>query len=269
MADLAEIIARVRTELGDLAEDFVVPARGGQAVIELGTRNVIPESLTVTITEPGVAGALADPSRLLLKQRTGILTLLDVPTELAQVSIIGEHYPIYSDAEISRFVNDAAIQHMHEREITTRYRDDRGHIKYQRDPLTIATLPDFEIVPLAILATIEALWSMSTDAASDIDVVTAEGTHIPRGQRYDQIMRHITELTSRYKLLCQQYNIGIYRVAVGTMRRVSYMTGRLVPVFRPREYDDWDMPTRELPPIDSPNEDESGIPSPVWGGWGW
>ena len=43
------------------------------------------------------------------------------------------------------------------------------------------------------------------------------------------------------------------------MRRVSQTTGRLVPLFKNREYDDHRWPSRKLPEIVSRNLDNSGI----------
>lgn len=268
MADMPTLIARTRTELGDLAEDFVVPAMGGAPVIELGVRNIIPASVQIVVTDPGFPGAVVAADRYVLRERTGLITLLDIPTADAVVTVTGQHNPIWSDAELGRFTTDAVNQHVHNRETQTRYKDEHGHIRYERHQATLADLPDVEIVPVACLAAIEALWAAATDAATDIDVVTSEGTHIARGQRYDQIITHIGRLTSRYKEVCAQLGVGLYRLEIGVLRRVSLTTGRLIPVFTPREYDEWDLPRRRLPPIDSPNEDESGIPSPVYGAWG-
>ena len=55
---------------------------------------------------------------------------------------------------------------------------------------------------------------------------------------------------------------------MSTLRRVSRLNNRLVPVFEDREYDDYQLPIRLLPPIDARNEDESGIPSPLWSAYG-
>jgi hypothetical protein len=269
MADMSALIARTRTELGDLAEDFVVPAMGGRPIIELGVRNIIPANVQVIVVEPGLPGTVVAEDRFMVTERTGILTLLDIPTEGAVVTVTGQHYPVWSETELTRFCTDAVSQHVHNRETVERYKDEHGHIRYERTDTVLADLPDVEVVPVSCLAAIEALWAAATDAATDIDVVTSEGTHIARGQRYDQIVEHIARLTGRYKEICSQLGVGLYRIEMRTLRRVSLTTGRLVPVFTPREYDEWDKPRRRLPPIDSPDEDESGIPSPIYGAWGY
>lgn len=90
---------------------------------------------------------------------------------------------------------------------------------------------------------------------------------MPRSQRYHQVMAHIAALQQRYQTLSQQMNVGLYRIEMANLRRVSRTTGRLVPLYTEREYDDHTLPTRILPPIDNANEDRSGIPSPVFGSW--
>ncbi|TKK84701.1 hypothetical protein FDA94_29240 [Herbidospora galbida] len=265
MATSADIIARVRTELGDLAEDFVVPIFGSRPVLELGVRNVSTVGLTVVKQIPGQPSVVIDPSRYTLLARTGIITLLDPLPDNATVITTGSHYPLFSDGELAQFVADAERQHCHERELKVRGRNENGFITYTRTPMTLANLPDIEIVPLTILATINALYSAATDAATDMDIITAEGTHLRRGQRYEQMMMHVVQLQARYKEICTQYNIGAYRMETSQLRRISKTTGRYVPLFIGREYDEGgpnSLPTRLLPPVDSPHEDTSGVPSP-------
>jgi hypothetical protein len=122
---------------------------------------------------------------------------------------------------------------------------------------------------IVMLACTEAMWALATDAATDINVQTADGTSVDRGQRFAQIQKQIELLTDRYKMLCEKMGVGLYAIEVTNLRRVSRTTGRLVPIFREREYDDYSLPKRVLPPIGPghQNDDESGIPSQTWGGY--
>jgi hypothetical protein len=124
---------------------------------------------------------------------------------------------------------------------------------------------------VVMLAAIEAMWALSTDAATDINVQTSDGTSVDRGQRFAQIQTQIGMLTDRYKTLCEKMGVGLYSIEVSNLRRVSRTTGRLVPLFREREYDDHSLPQRILPPIGPghQNDDESGVPSSVFGSWGY
>jgi hypothetical protein len=46
-------------------------------------------------------------------------------------------------------------------------------------------------------------------------------------------------------------NIGRYKIEMLTLRRVSKTTGRYVPIYIDREFDDWTIyPVRVFPPID-------------------
>jgi hypothetical protein len=68
---------------------------------------------------------------------------------------------------------------------------------------------------------------------------------------------------------CNQLNVGMYRMETLNLRRTSKTTGRLVPLFKSREFDDHRWPTRLTPPIDHRNDDYSGVPTPLWSpSWG-
>ena len=120
-----------------------------------------------------------------------------------------------------------------------------------------------------MLATIEALWDLSTDASLDVDVHTPDGKSVPRSQRYAQMRNQITVLEERYNDLCAQINVGLHRMETLNLRRTSRQTGRLVPVWESREYDDTTPARRILPPVDNRHADESDIPSSLNAGWGW
>ncbi|UXX94003.1 hypothetical protein N7U49_21590 [Streptomyces sp. AD2-2] len=174
---------------------------------------------------------------------------------------------LFTDADLETYIGDAMQQHAYGRSLVTRYRDAHGFIRYDHEPFTLENLPAVEEPLVAYLTAINCLWTLATDAATDIDISTAEGTFVPRTQRYRQLMQHIGDATSglqgRYNTLAQQLNVGLGRIEMFTLRRVSRTTNRLVPVFQEREYDDSSMPQRLLPPIDGQEyADESGVPSP-------
>lgn len=266
MATEAAIFNRVRNLLGDAGEQFRTSYRGDGSTdtYQLPVQNVSPNDLKVFI----ISGAdLTDltPADYTLDVRNGLLELHDVVAIDDIVVVEGLSYGLFSDEDLGVYVNDALLQHTNGRTTTIRYRNANGFIRYADVPLTLESLPEVEDAMVAILAALEALWALSTDASTDIDVITGEGTHLPRSQRWAQLMRQIEVLDDKYKALSQQLNVGLYRIEVSTLRRVSMQTGRLVPVFKAREYDDSRRPTRLLPPIDADNIDESGIPSPAFG----
>jgi hypothetical protein len=264
MATTQGLIDRVRLELGDtgnpVRDSFL--SDGVQVEYFLSAQNVRGSSLVVNLVGNGVSTPTIS---FTLDEALGLLTLDTTPTEELTVQVSGTTYGMFSDAELAQYVNDAFIQHTEGRHIQTRYRTSDGFIRYNDDPMTVATLPEIEEKLVAMLATIECLWTLSTDTSTDVDIQTAEGTFVPRSQRFIQIRQQIESMTEYYTRLCQQLNVGLFRIEVSTLRRVSKTTGRLVPVFRPREYDDYALPQRILPEIDERGEDESGIPSPAYG----
>jgi len=173
-----------------------------------------------------------------------------------------------SDTELAVYCVDAVNQHCFGARITERLRDFMGHIDYRETHKNLGNLPAIEVPLVVMLATVNVFWTLANDVASEVNVQTAEGTSIDRSGQYNQIMSQIGALTARYQDLCGQLNVGLYRAETLQLRRTSHTTGRLVPVFAPREYDDHKWPLRLLPTIDRRDEDNSGVASPVWDGQG-
>lgn len=187
----------------------------------------------------------------------------------ATLIFAGASWSLFSDYELAQIAMDSTRQHVYGQEIQERYRDARGFIDYREEAKTLQNLPAIEEPLVEMLTTINCFWALANDAASDTNVQTAEGTVIDRATRYRQIMEQIQALTLRYQDYCGQLNVGLYRSETLQLRRTSRTTGRLVPLFKPREYDDHRWPVRQIPPVDHRYDDNSGIPSPLWyGNWG-
>lgn len=183
--------------------------------------------------------------------------------------IAGVAWSLFSDMELAQIAMDSVRQHTFAQEIEERYRDAHGFINYRETSKSLQNLPAIEEPLVEMLTTINCFWALANDAASDTNVQTAEGTVIDRTTRYRQLMEQIGALTARYQDYCGQLNVGLYRSETLQLRRVSRTTGRLVPLFKPREYDDHRWPTRLTPPVDHRHDDNSGVPSPLWyGNWG-
>lgn len=206
---------------------------------------------------------------------TGVYTINDTLGQVqlgaavplnATLVIIGQSWSMFSDNELTSFITDSLNQHCFNRTIKERIRDARGFIDYRTSPMNVTNLPPIEVPLVVMLATINVFWTLANDTATDFNISTAEGTHIDRTSQYQQLMSQIQGMTQRYQDLCGQLNVGIYRAETMQLRRTSYSTGRLVPLFQPQEIDDHTWPTRELPEIDGRNKDNSGIPTPYWAG---
>lgn len=276
MATLAGIIKRIRSEIGDFSAPFVDTFVGGDELssYDLSEVNVSSVSAKVSTADPAGVVELVEDTDYVLNPAEGSILLISAeysPLKHGQTLIVrGTSHGMFSDADLETYVQDAMAQHTYGRSIRTRYRDSLGHIRYDLDPIGLENLPPVEEPLVAYLAVINVLWSLATDASTDIDVNTAEGTFVPRSQRYRQLMEHLGQVQDRYNTLAQQLNVGLSRIEMFQLRRVSRTTNRLIPIFQPREYDDTGKPERLLPQIDGDEyDDESGIPSPLYPGtWG-
>lgn len=183
--------------------------------------------------------------------------------------VSGTAWAMFSDDDLYRIVLDSVRQHTYAQEIEERYRDAHGFIDYRETPKMLQNLPAIEEPLVVMLTVINCLWAMASDASSDSNIQTAEGTVVDRTTRYAHLMDQIQQQTQRYMDYCGQLNVGLYRLETLQLRRTSKTTGRLVPLFKSREFDDHRWPVREIPAIDHRNEDPSGVPTPLWPyGWG-
>lgn len=262
---MSDVIRRVRSYLGDQVEEFRTSrvSDGQFTWYTLPKMNVF--DLTVSVISGSSLTDLIPNIDYTVDSLNGIVMLESPVTSGDSILVQGSAYALMSNEEIEDFVHDAIEQHVYQRTISERYQDSTGRIKYRETEMSVDNLPPVEDILIVLLATIEILWALSTDASTEIDVITAEGTHLPMSQRWRQLRDQINDLSERYQDLCNQLNVGLHRVEIFTLRRRSTRTGRYVPIFTTREYDDNTPPKRQLPPIDSPNQDESGIPSPVRG----
>lgn len=275
MTSTVDLIARVRRELGDTGHPFQdqFVGTGDTSIYDLVETQIENVVINGVIPSPPSVVTLVPGSDYTVDTVGGRLILLGggwspLPTGYTLI-VNGTTSGLYTDDELADYVQDAFTQHTSGRTVQTRFRDIDGFIKYLDEPMDYANLPAVEDYPVSLLATIMVLWAVATDASTDIDISTADGTNIPRSQRYAQVRSQIDAKTAQYQDICNQLNVGLHRIEVAQLRRVSKTTGRLIPVFREREYDDNELPVRILPGIDERNKDESEIPSPWFGGWGY
>ena len=232
MASVESLRSRVRMELNDPPKSFVWGAEAtGTRRYEMPYSPVDGASLAVFVDGVNVSDDVE------VEEHTGVLTFDSAPTAGDAISVSGTYYRYFTDNELSEFVDDAVRQHAHNRT------DEFGRA------ITIANPPVIEGYPVSILATIQALYTLATDASFDIDISTPDGVGIPRSERYRQIMEMIQTRREQYNQLCQALNIGLNRIEVFTFRRISRLTNRYVPVYLPQEVDDRSKPTRAYLPL--------------------
>lgn len=249
---LAAVRERLRYELGDYTETFSVsiPGDGSAADIDLPAE-AIASMVVTTVDGDGNSTTLTAGTDYTADTRRGVINLAEPLGEGVTLTAEGTRAQFFTDAELDMFIESALLKHGHNTTTRTVVRDPvSGFKRYYIDPRTLANLPAVEVHPVAILATIEALWALAADASYDINVVTSEGTSLPRQERYAAIMQMISAQQARYDQLAQQLGVGMNRIEMFTLRRVSRTTGRLVPVYQSREYDEHGPPTRVYPPVD-------------------
>lgn len=270
--ELRDLTRRVRAEIGDPRQQFrsTMPCDGTVAWFNLPKENIDPGDLTVDVIPPGGAGpviALEPEVGYALNSRQGQVLLAAPPAAGSVVLFAGSAYSLFTGRDMADYMRDAVIWHCYGRSIRERYRTPQGFIAYRETPMGLENLPPAEEPLLAMRAVYNLLWVLATDASTDVNVQTAEGTSIDRGQRYRQLISQIQELKERYDKDCALVNGGPYRWETIRLRRVSKSTGRYVPLYKDREYDDFSAPTRLIPPIDARWEDNSGIPSQLYFGY--
>lgn len=232
MATVESLRSRVRSELNDPSKSFVwgVQATGTQRY-EMPYSPVDGPSLAVFVDGVDVSNDVT------VEEHTGVLTFDTAPSLGSEITAQGSFFRYFLDSELDVYVETAFSQHAHARQ------DEFGRV------MTIANLPTVEEYPLTLLATIQALYTLATDASFDIDISTPDGVGIPRSERYRQIMEMIAERKMQYEQLCHALNIGPFRIEVFTFRRISRMTNRYIPVYKPMEIDDRSKPERLYLPM--------------------
>lgn len=230
MATLADLVSKVRTELNDQPRQFT-KSLTGDGVTKDFTLGIKPlNALTLYITVNGTVQL--NPANYTVEASVGVLHFVTAPANNAVIKVTGSVYRYFGDAELEYFVNTSLTQHFHNRT------DAFGR------QMTLALLPEVESYPVAILSTVEALYALATDASFDIDIHAPDGVTIPRTQRYSQLMGLIAQRMEQYKNICSALNIGLWRIEVGVLRRVSRTTNKLVPIYMPQEVDDARRPER-------------------------
>lgn len=237
MATISSLVDRVRLELGDVGKSFVTK------FVADGTTNrfklhYAPLDATTVIV---YAGTTDITSTSYVEESTGVLVTANVLADMTEVTVSGSYYRYFTGAELTTIVNDALTQHS------------AGHVDSLGRKEGISTLPFIEEYPVAIYATTIALYTLATDAAFDIDIQAPDGVTIPRAERFRQLMEMVQTRQTQYRELCTHLGVGMYKIDIFSLRRVSKATGRYVPMYKPQEVDDRSYPQR------------SDVPAPTYG----
>lgn len=232
MATVQTIADRVRVELGDLPKSFVTQfmADGTTNRFRLHYSPLDANGILVFKNNVDIS------STAHVEESTGVMILDDVPDDGDELLVTGNYYRYFTQAEVVAFVTDAFKQHSAKSKTST------------GSTYTITNLPPIEEYPVAVYAVSLALYTLATDSAFDIDIQAPDGVSIPRAQRYRQLTEMVQMRQEQYRELCKHLDIGMYKIDVFVLNRISKATGRLIPVYTPQEVDDRSYPDRvDLP----------------------
>ena len=233
MTTVASLSSRLRAELGDTSRSFVDTFTGDGVTVryQLNQAPVQGSTLIIKVNTVDVS------STTTIEEGIGVLTLASAPASGAVVTVSGTAYRYFTDSEISYYVTTAFSEHA------------RTSTDSNGSQVNMGTLPFVEEYPVVILASTLALYTLATDASFDIDIISPDGVSIPRSERYRQLSEIIQQRKEQYRELCMLLNIGLHRIETFTLRRISRLTNRYVPVYRPQEVDDGSLPQRVSLPL--------------------
>jgi hypothetical protein len=259
MCTSAEIAAAARMKLRDFPQFFEVPYTAAPIyTLRCPHPNVDPSS--IQMWQPD--GTLVDNTgnaAFTIDGRNGIIKFKD-PTQFPNgVGVTGYFYEWFMPDDLIYAAGVVSHQHMYDRDVA----DDGS---------------DFAAVECDVIATgavMQALWSLMAELAVDIDVSTPEGMNIPASQRFRQMWELAGLYTQTYRTEAAMLGVGLDRFEQFTLRRIAYLTNRLVPLLREREVDNPNPPQRVLPPIPDGLQNGDGdlvyMPEPPgglgYGGW--
>lgn len=235
MTTVDTVVTTARNYLRDFPKFFQVSFPVVGRTFEVGHQNVDRSSLWVayTSTAASTAASVVASSGYSLDERNGVIRLNNPPPQGSVVLMEGYYYEWLLPSDL-RFYAQIAIE---------------KHLPALDVPLE--ALSDVAVNAVAIATICESLWALMTEFARDIDVMTSESIHIPASQRFRMVQALLGQWEVEYQRHATALNIGIDRLEVFSLRRVSRTTNRLVPLYKSKEIGDFGPIERLWPPIDS------------------
>ncbi len=236
MATFDDVVTIARNYLRDFPKFFQVSFDALGRTYQLGHTNVDAESLWVASYIPNTPSASATAigtTGYSLDSRNGILRLTNPPSTSAKVMVEGYYYEWVTPADLEFYSRKAIQKHLH---------------SLNSD---LTELSDAVINAIGIAAICESLWALMTEYSRDIDIITSESVHIPASQRFRMVQALLAQWEEEYKRHATALNIGIDRMEVFSLRRISRTTGYLVPLYKAREIGEYSPVERLWPRMDS------------------
>lgn len=230
MATLNALASRLRAELGDTGRSLYETFTGDGINTRFKLSEAPVDGATLVIKVNG-SDVSMDAS---VEEATGLLILETAPANNAVVTVTGTAFRYFTEEEICYYISTAFDQHV------------KGATDINGSMTTLATIASINEYPIVLLACSMALYTLATDAAFDIDIISPDGVSIPRSERFRQLMEIVQTKKEQYRELSAILNVGLFGIEVFTLRRISRMTNKYIPVYRPQEIDDRSMPQRVI-----------------------
>lgn len=233
MATISDISTIARNYLRDFPKFFQVSFPVVGRTYELGHINIDTDNIWVAVVGgPGTAASTLSTADYTLDSRNGILRLATTVSSSLTILVEGYYYEWVTPSDLEFYTQKAVAKHLVNLD------------------LAIEELADVVVNAIGIAAITECLWALMTEFSRDIDVMTSESIHIPASQRFRMVQSLLAQWEEEYKKHATALNIGLDRMEVFTLRRVSRTTNYLIPLYRPRELGDYSPPERLWPSID-------------------
>lgn len=234
-ATVSTITTIARNFLRDFPKFFQVSFDAVGRTYELGSPNIDADSLwvatyvnnaPVTITSDTSASSYYS-----LDARNGILRFNTTPSASASILVEGYYYEWVLPSDLEFYAGHSIEQHI-----------------YNLD-LPLESMSAIVIDTIGMHCVVESLWGLLTEYSRDIDITTSESVHIPASQRFRMVQSLLDYWTKAYERQAKSLNIGLERIEIMNLRRVSRSTNRFVPIYKSKELGEYGPIERLFPEI--------------------
>lgn len=231
-----------RSYLRDFPRFFQVAFDNVSRTYELGYPNIDKDSLYIAVYTSNAANELA-ASAFSLDTRNGIVRMTSTPAAGSRLMVEGYYYEWVSPDDMAYYAHHAIEEHVYNLAIP------------------LENMSDIVINTIGLATVVKSLWALLGEYSRDIDVMTSESVHIPGSQRYRMVQSLLEYWQKEYENQAKALNIGVNRIEVLNLSRVSRTTNRYVPIYVAREIGDYGpikrvFPDRDRGTIDIANQED-------------
>jgi hypothetical protein len=230
-----KVTAIARTFLRDFPKFFQVSFNAVGRTYELGHPNIDKDKLwvaTYTVGNPTQITTNTSASTYYsLDDRNGILRFNESFSANTQILIEGQYYEWILPADLEFYATHSIERHIYNL------------------PIALENMSNIVIDTIGMGTVVESLWGLLTEYSRDIDVMTSESIHIPASQRFRMVQSLLDYWSKAYEKQAKALNIGLDRIEIMNLRRVSRTTNRLVPLYKARELGEYGPIERIFPEV--------------------